>query len=508
MGAPDRSHRAAILAGVALLTVAFIHTAWLCDDAYITLRTVDNFTNGYGLRWNIVERVQSFTHPAWLFVITPFYVLTGEAFYTVLGLQVALAMATAWLLLRRFTTSAPDALLAAAALVGSKAFVDFSTSGLENTLVHLMLVVFLFVWLRADSTPRRWTGLGLLTSGLLLCRLDLGVLVAPLLAVALWPLVRRRILLLALGLAPFLAWEAFSVVYYGQLIPNTALAKLPPGVPLAALVAQGLKYFAATFHFDPFTILVLATCIVALLKLGGQRGRLVAIGVSMHLIYVVFVGGDFMSGRFLTPAFVLALAGVLAFVRIPGAPMVRASAAGALLVIALLNPAAPLRTGEHFGVGDPPVGEFARFGVTDERKFYYPSLGFLRVWYGVTSPAMQDGAAFGLARRELALKEGTDALIASSVGLAGYYAGPAVHIIDRNGLADPLLARLPPEPDWRIGHFVRAVPAGYLESCKTNENLIEDPAVKATYDDVRLLTRAPVWTAARLRLILTGGPRR
>ncbi len=32
------------------------------DDAYITYKTVYNFINEYGLRWNIAERVQSYTH--------------------------------------------------------------------------------------------------------------------------------------------------------------------------------------------------------------------------------------------------------------------------------------------------------------------------------------------------------------------------------------------------------------------------------------------------------------
>jgi arabinofuranosyltransferase len=33
-----------------------LRNAWLCDDAYISLRTVDNFVNGFGLTWNVAER--------------------------------------------------------------------------------------------------------------------------------------------------------------------------------------------------------------------------------------------------------------------------------------------------------------------------------------------------------------------------------------------------------------------------------------------------------------------
>jgi len=47
------------LAGALLLFFGYLFyiTVWLCDDSYITLRTVWNWTNGYGLRWNVGERV-------------------------------------------------------------------------------------------------------------------------------------------------------------------------------------------------------------------------------------------------------------------------------------------------------------------------------------------------------------------------------------------------------------------------------------------------------------------
>jgi len=43
--------------------IVFFRTAWVCGDAYITFRTIDNLVHGYGLRWNVDERVQAFTHP-------------------------------------------------------------------------------------------------------------------------------------------------------------------------------------------------------------------------------------------------------------------------------------------------------------------------------------------------------------------------------------------------------------------------------------------------------------
>jgi hypothetical protein len=42
-----------------MLLYVLVVNAWVVDDAYITFRTIDNFLNGYGLRWNVAERVQS-----------------------------------------------------------------------------------------------------------------------------------------------------------------------------------------------------------------------------------------------------------------------------------------------------------------------------------------------------------------------------------------------------------------------------------------------------------------
>ena len=66
----------------ALFALVLVRTAWICDDAYISLRTLDNFVHGFGLRWNVAERVQTFTHPLWLFLLTIPYFLTREAYYT------------------------------------------------------------------------------------------------------------------------------------------------------------------------------------------------------------------------------------------------------------------------------------------------------------------------------------------------------------------------------------------------------------------------------------------
>ena len=70
-------------------------------------------------------------------------------------------------------------------------------------------------------------------------------------------------------------------------------------------------------------------------------------------------------------------------------------------------------------------------------------------------------------------------------------------MIDTRALADPLLARLPVSAGWRIGHFTRELPLGYLESVKRGRNLIQDPALGALHDALVLVTRGELFAAGR-----------
>ncbi len=79
----------------------------------------------------------------------------------------------------------------------------------------------------------------------------------------------------------------------------------------------------------------------------------------------------------------------------------------------------------------------------------------------------------------------------SGVGMAAFAAGPNVHLVDPFALTDPLLARIrfAPKADWRPGHMNRPLPAGYLESVESGQNLVEEPCAHALLDDIWLITR-------------------
>ena len=66
-------HVAALV--VLVFLAVLVRTAWISDDGLISLRTVMNVTHGHGLTFNIGERVQTFTHPLWLALLTAGYLV-------------------------------------------------------------------------------------------------------------------------------------------------------------------------------------------------------------------------------------------------------------------------------------------------------------------------------------------------------------------------------------------------------------------------------------------------
>ena len=79
----------------------FLNAFWLGDDSFITFRTLDNFLNGYGLRWNIDERVQSYTNPLWMFYVLPFYAVTGDIYYAALIASLILASLMMYIVVKK-----------------------------------------------------------------------------------------------------------------------------------------------------------------------------------------------------------------------------------------------------------------------------------------------------------------------------------------------------------------------------------------------------------------------
>ncbi|BAW81128.1 hypothetical conserved protein [Candidatus Nitrosoglobus terrae] len=492
--------------------VILVKTAWISDDAAITLRTVLNFTHGFGPTFNVDERVQAYTHPLWFLLLSLGTLIFKNVYVSTFVLSLLASIASVGLLLGKFTKNIPAAILMLLALTLSKAFIDFSTSGLENPLSHLLSITIILLAIRLEEAPEKNLTLFFLCCSLLyLNRADLILVILPLAMLVLIQNLKdkkRLMKSLLIAVIPIIAWTGFSLYYYGFMFPNTAYAKLGTGIPQSELFVQGFRYILHSLDRDPLTLFW-----IALGLLLGARGsaihKALAAGIGLYIVYIISVGGDFMEGRFFTVPF------FVASVMIAKALLNRLDKEyTAYMTVALLA----------FGIFSLQPNIFSGFdyshvkiyndGIADERGFYSQGYGLLAApkstfarpeWTIGDDRYQAEMICRSLGRESCTLQ--FSAKVKVRCGFLGFFSvhdGPGTHYIDTCALADPLLARLPAkyDPNWRIGHFHRELPAGYLESIKFNDNRIQDPKLRAYYEVIRTITRGSLNSRERIMQIL------
>jgi arabinofuranosyltransferase len=492
-----QTRRLVVICLTAAFTYIFLANAWLGDDAYITFRVVWNLLHGYGPVFNPGERVQAFTHPLWFLVLTAANGLTREFFFTSLVVSYAFALAA----VLTVVNSARDIGGGAVAflwLVSSKAFIDYTSSGLEYPLSYLLLALFYVRFFEVGDGPvsaRDMKRFGLLAGLAFVNRFDSVLLYAiPLAWLVLRGFRRRETgiprLILSFGI-PAAAWLTFATVYYGFPLPNTYYAKVATGIPSALLYRQGFAYLINSFGADPVTLgTVGIACVLAWRAAMPLRAAMAS--SLLYVAYTISVGGDFMSGRFFAMPFLVA---VIAAVRMLGDVPYQRTAGAALLVYNLFMPIVPVKTTASYDAAWPWRSQN---GIKDERGHYHQITNVFRY-----SPFHQL-PDHTWAREGLSLRNGPDKVtVQGSIGFFGLAAGPEKHLVDRNALSDPLLARLPVSPrlyfEFYAGHYFRDIPEGYLDTLNTGSNRLADPMLHGYYDRLNDAIRGPLFSGQRLR---------
>ncbi len=507
-----------------LFTFILLRTAWTGDDAFITLRVVDNFVNGFGLTWNTDERVQTYTHPLWLFVLSLPYALTREPYFTTLALCLVISIVTFAALLRITAGHFWLTLLIGVAAIGSKGFVDYSTSGLENPLTHLLIVLFALAYRRAHQNSQTVLPLGACAAALMLNRLDLGFLVVPALAERLirlnsWSI---RLQLALFAFAPVLAWLAFSTFYYGFPFPNTYYAKQAAGIPRIEFIERGLAYTLSLLLHDPLTAVVILLSLPLALTHRQPAMWPLALGGLVYAVYVVWIGGDFMQGRMFTPAFVIALFCLAASLRERQLRLAPVGVAG-LFALSLLGYPTPT-----WAFTNPQTGNLTRpsvwtsaskrtIGLYQTLRFSFPRLQSFRdivderqsffhatsLWRHLTEATTLDSRP-EVQEAKWLRKHNARVSHTLGIGLHGFYGGAQLRTMDAFALADALMARLPTldTHNWRVGHITRPMPDGYLLSRLYGRNYLSDETLRWLYDELDLITRGPLWDTKRLESII------
>lgn len=503
---------------ISLFAALALCNGWLVDDAYITFRVSDNIVHGYGPRWNISERVQVYTHPLWMLLFTFAHFITREIYYTAIILSWAISTACAGLVALKLASNFRGAIFVLCAMILSKAFMDYSSSGLENPLTHLLIVAFSCIFFGLRESPRKVLFLTCTTSLAIINRHDSILLLAPALAYTIWfSRSWRTLSALILGGAPLLAWEIFSLVYYGFLVPNTAWAKLNTGLPQQVMYRTAANYFIQSAIYDHITLLIIAFAVPYSFVIRQRGIWVLGIGILMHMIYVVRIGGDFMSGRFFSAPF---LAALIILGQGNWGSLSRRSWILVLFVVCLAGATIRFPTfvvSPRSGYAEESEHFNMYRNVKDERAYYYRDTGFLA---GLGKSRWPDTSWRSMGEN---LKDSdTKVLSFYAIGFLGYYAGPEVHVLDVMALGDPILSRLQyygterqsksryieTHSDFMPGHLQRATPNGYAETLESGVNVIEDPWLREYYESLSLVTKGPIWTRARWKAIWkhnTGG---
>src|SRR5262245_23777360 len=457
---------------------------WMDEDAFINLRIIDQIFAGHGPVFNAGERVEAATSTVWIVVLVIARAVFG-AFASMewITLLASLAAAVAAFVVAGKATRrlhrgedgvvVPVGLL----LVASVAVVwDFASSGLEMGLVWLWIAGSWFVLVsvaRSGELPsKRRFAFGVLLGLAPLVRPDLGVMLVCFL-VAWFMLARpRRIAfdLVAIFTLP-VAYQIFRMGFYATLVPSTALAKDAGGLHFG----QGWTY--APNFFTPYRLWLTAILVVATIVYRSltNRDRRVAIatvamlaGAVGHALYITAIGGDYMHGRLLLPAF-FALALPASFA-IPLSPATAETRRGRDVLV----------------VGTAVAVLWAGFSVIWFRpppntKSYL--LSPISDWRAVSGAKLKPtDSAFGLNGNEAAdaydrgvrgyfkltdkaprpsLDPNAFVLTLGSIGVPADDAGRRIWVIDIGGLAEPLAARTAPVPGRPAGHRKQVDDAWY-----------------------------------------------
>lgn len=283
------------------------------DDPFITLRYAANLVHGHGLVFNIGERVEGFTSPLHVLLVSVMYVLPGG--HDLLKVKLlsllfgVLTLVVARRLVRAIELPAWGRTVCLVLVGGSWSLAVSSGNGLETTLTCWLTTLLVAGLVRGDAL-RRPTLLAWYAAGIVAVRPE-GIFVALVLALislvveprgsALW----RRVAWMGGAIAAELVILVARLAYYGQLLPNTYYAK---SGDVSTNFHNGINYLRLLLPGVPTasSLLVLAFAVggaVSLLMAPNRRPWYVIGAVVAQILFILESGGDWMYGdRFFAPA--------------------------------------------------------------------------------------------------------------------------------------------------------------------------------------------------------------
>ncbi|MBQ6129926.1 MAG: hypothetical protein IJI51_09715 [Lachnospiraceae bacterium] len=497
----------ALLVFIAVITLL----AWQSDDSYHAYIMAKNLVDGNGFVYNIGQRATASTCPLFTLVVAAGYFVIRDMFFVSLLINIIFSTAAFYILVNRFCTTRYQILFGLLVLIGSKSFVSYTTSGLENSMLFFLGACFVRIYFdheRYDAKSMFY--ISLLTALIAATRMDAVLIFAPM-AVFVYLLKRQTSFAKAVGLgfaglSPFILWELFATFYYGFPFPNTAYVKLGTDIALRDYIVRGIRYYLNALVCDPILLVIPLFAIFAAVAVRKSQYIFCIAGICVYGLYLLYIGGDFMMGRHFTLSFFISLICYLDIKNREFSFTGRGAGFNRILVGCV---AACLALSATSGVITDQFLFGRTFGspISDERAGYFTTSSLFN---NIVSLIRTGDMCIQNTWNEEGVDELREAgspggILESVPGITKYYNND-LYLNDLYALGDPYLAHLPAvkESGWRIGHMWREAPVGYMNLVRYEwgTGAIKNDNARQYYEIIDEITRGDLFDKERIKKVI------
>ena len=318
--ADNINSKSIILLLILIILITLMIQTWLwdhiTDDAYITYRYVERISNGDGFTFNPGERVEGFSNPLWILILSAFKLITPFELIDiarVLGVLSSCATITLmWITIKHLSPKDKENIfiIAAFMLLASPGFHIYASAGLEGPLLSLLILAGIYYTLCADLKRQYIAALCFGLAGIVRPEGPLYGIIWFILVMRIenikYLTFKKQLLRFLIFISPVAAYQLFRILYFGALLPNTAIAKQSGtygtlfGLPYLFpwMMALGGPVVAFLFIFY-------------LIKGNIKHNKFFfsAMGpIISAIIFIIYAQGDWMPfGRFMLPVWPLIL---------------------------------------------------------------------------------------------------------------------------------------------------------------------------------------------------------
>lgn len=276
---------------------------FFADDSLITIRYAQRLIDGHGLTWTDGIKVEGYSNLLWVLILAFFGKLGANMILVARILGVIFAVTNVYLLIeyanKRYK-DAPVVLSIALFLFSASAIVAvWAIGGLENSLVSMLALISIIKYLdyrQYGNIRSLW--FSSVSLGMLCITRPDGVLLSVI--IGLYHIISNRndfkkalVSLSKLAVFPLILYFGqliFRIIYYGELVPNTAHVKVSPSLYHAY---TGLLYTLRFFKSN-FTLFIIAMSSLAyLVYIKKSESLLYIMLIGIWAAYISFIGGDF-----------------------------------------------------------------------------------------------------------------------------------------------------------------------------------------------------------------------